>query len=60
VLSIRSRARAQGYESYVVETTGGTLDGVRGAQTPTTIVLRHEQGNEKQIDTSKWRTCWSF
>jgi putative membrane-bound dehydrogenase-like protein len=40
---------AQGYESYVVETTGGTLDGVLGAQTPTTIVLRHEQGKEDII-----------
>ncbi len=40
---------AQGYESYVVETTGGTLDGVLGAQTPTTIALRHEQGKEDII-----------
>ena len=40
---------AQGYESYVVETSGGTLDGVLGAQTPTTIALRHEQGKEDII-----------
>jgi len=40
---------AQGYESYVVETTGGTLDGVLGAQTSTTITLRHEQGKEDII-----------
>jgi putative membrane-bound dehydrogenase-like protein len=40
---------AQGYESYVVETTGGTLDGVLGAQTSTTIALRHEQGKEDII-----------
>lgn len=40
---------AQGYESYVVETTNGTLDGVLGAQTPTTIALRHEQGKEDII-----------
>ncbi len=40
---------AQGYESYVVETTGGMLDGVLGAQTPTTIALRHEQGKEDII-----------
>jgi putative heme-binding domain-containing protein len=37
---------SQGYEAYVVETTGGTLDGVLGAQTPTTIALRHEDGKE--------------
>ena len=37
---------AQGYEAYVVVTTGGTLDGVLGAQTPTTIALRHEDGKE--------------
>jgi putative membrane-bound dehydrogenase-like protein len=37
---------AQGYEAYVVETTGGTLDGVLGAQTTTTIALRHEDGKE--------------
>ncbi|HXI40088.1 MAG TPA: c-type cytochrome, partial [Bryobacteraceae bacterium] len=37
---------AQGYEAYVVVTTGGTFDGVLGAQTPTTIALRHEDGKE--------------
>ena len=40
---------AQGYEAYVVETTGGILDGVLGAQTPTTISLRHEEGKEDII-----------
>ena len=40
---------AQGYEAYVVETTGGTLDGVLGPQTPTTIALRHEDGKEDII-----------
>ncbi|HVP48532.1 MAG TPA: PVC-type heme-binding CxxCH protein [Bryobacteraceae bacterium] len=40
---------AQGYEAYVVETTGGTFDGVVGAQTPTTIALRHEDGKEDII-----------
>jgi putative membrane-bound dehydrogenase-like protein len=40
---------AQGYEAYVVETTAGTLDGVLGAQTPTSIVLRHEDGKEDII-----------
>jgi len=37
---------AQGYEAYVVVTTGANLDGVLGAQTPTTIALRHEDGKE--------------
>ncbi len=37
---------AQGYEAYVVVTTGGNFDGVLGAQTPTTIALRHEDGKE--------------
>jgi len=40
---------AQGYEAYVVDTTSGTLDGVLGAQTPTTIALRHEDGKEDVI-----------
>ncbi|HKW97303.1 MAG TPA: PVC-type heme-binding CxxCH protein [Bryobacteraceae bacterium] len=40
---------SQGYESYVVETTGGIFDGVLGAQTPTTIALRHEDGKEDII-----------
>ncbi|HXA06465.1 MAG TPA: PVC-type heme-binding CxxCH protein [Bryobacteraceae bacterium] len=40
---------AQGFEAYVVETTGGTLDGVLGPQTPTTIALRHEDGKEDII-----------
>jgi len=40
---------AQGYEAYVVETTGGMFDGVLGAQTPTTIALRHEDGKEDII-----------
>jgi len=40
---------AQGYEAYVVETTSGILDGVLGAQTPTTIALRHEDGKEDII-----------
>jgi putative heme-binding domain-containing protein len=41
---------AQGYETYVVETaSGGRLDGVIGSQTPTTIVLLHEDGKEDVI-----------
>jgi putative heme-binding domain-containing protein len=40
---------AQGYEAYVVEATGGIFDGVIGAQTPTTITLKHEDGKEDVI-----------
>ena len=43
---IPNKTIAQGYEAYVVVTTGANLDGVLGAQTPTTIALRHEDGKE--------------
>jgi len=49
---IPSQSIAQGYESYVVETTGGaTLDGVIGPQGPgpTTVTLRHEDGKQDVI-----------
>ncbi|MBZ5595042.1 MAG: c-type cytochrome [Acidobacteriia bacterium] len=49
---------AQGYEAYVVETTGGTLDGVLGAQTPTTIALRHEDGKEDIIQRKDIRQMY--
>ncbi|MFN7939808.1 MAG: PVC-type heme-binding CxxCH protein [Bryobacteraceae bacterium] len=42
-----SRSISQGYESYVVETeSSGTLDGVMGPQTATTITLRQEEGKQ--------------
>jgi putative membrane-bound dehydrogenase-like protein len=45
-----SKAIAQGYEAYVVETvSGSTIDGVIGAQTPTSVALRHEDGKEDVI-----------
>jgi putative heme-binding domain-containing protein len=46
---IPSESIAQGYEAYVVETAGGTIDGVIGQQTPTTITLKHEDGKEDVI-----------
>jgi putative membrane-bound dehydrogenase-like protein len=49
---------AQGYEAYVVETTGGTFDGVLGAQTPTTIALRHEDGKEDIIQRKDIRQMY--
>ncbi|MCC6588342.1 MAG: c-type cytochrome [Bryobacterales bacterium] len=45
-----SQSISQGFEAFVVETTtGGTIDGVLGPQTPTTVTLRHEQGKEDVI-----------
>jgi putative heme-binding domain-containing protein len=45
-----SQSIAQGYEAYVVETvSGGNYDGVIGAQTSTTVALRHEDGKEDLI-----------
>ena len=46
---VPNKTIAQGYEAYVVETTNGILDGVLGAQTPTTVALRHEDGKEDII-----------
>ena len=41
---------SQNYETYVVVTSSGaTLDGVLGAQTPTSITLRREEGEETSI-----------
>ncbi|MDX1979150.1 MAG: c-type cytochrome [Bryobacteraceae bacterium] len=45
-----SQAISQGFEAFVVETANsGTLDGVLGPQTATTITLRHEEGKEDVI-----------
>ena len=47
---IPNKSIAQGHESYVVEMAqGGTIDGVMGPQTPTTITLRQEEGKEHVI-----------
>lgn len=41
---------AQGYEAYVVQTaSAGTIEGVMGPQTSTTITLRQEEGKEQVI-----------
>ena len=41
---------SQNYETYVVVTSSGaTLDGVLAAQTPTSITLRREEGEETSI-----------
>lgn len=45
-----SKSISQGFEAYVVETAnGGSLDGVLGPQTTTTLTLRHEEGKEDVI-----------
>jgi len=42
-----NKSIAQNYESYVVETKSrGIVEGVLGSQTPTTITIRHEGGEE--------------
>ncbi len=50
---------AQQYESYVVELTSGeTVDGVMGPQTPTTITIRQEEGKEHVILRSNIRSFY--
>jgi putative membrane-bound dehydrogenase-like protein len=47
---VPSKSIAQKYEAYVVETnSGGMQEGVLGAQSPTTITLRREEGKETVI-----------
>ncbi len=51
-----SQSISQGFEAFVVETTGGaTLDGVMGPQTPATITLRHEEGKQDVIPRKEIR-----
>ncbi|MBK5290427.1 MAG: c-type cytochrome [Acidobacteriia bacterium] len=51
---IPSRSIAQMYEAYVVETvSSGTLEGVIGEQTSTSITLVHEQGKKDVIARSE-------
>jgi putative membrane-bound dehydrogenase-like protein len=57
---VPSRAIAQNYESYVVETSAGdTLDGVLGAQSPTAIVLRREGGKETIVPRGTIRKMYA-
>jgi putative membrane-bound dehydrogenase-like protein len=51
-----SRAIAQNYESYVVETAGGdVLEGVIASQTPTAVALRREGAEERVVPRSSIR-----
>ncbi|MBM3773845.1 MAG: c-type cytochrome [Acidobacteria bacterium] len=55
-----SRAVAQGYEAYVVETvSGGAFDGVLAAETPHAITLRHEDGKQDVIARKDIRRIYS-
>ncbi|HEY2942659.1 MAG TPA: c-type cytochrome, partial [Vicinamibacteria bacterium] len=57
---VPSRAIAQSYESYVVETAAGdTLDGVLGPQSPTAIVLRREGGKETVVPRASIRKMYA-
>ena len=50
---------AQQYESYIVELTSGeTIDGVMGPQTPTSITIRQEEGKEHVILRSNIRNFY--
>jgi putative heme-binding domain-containing protein len=52
-----NQAISQGFETFVVETAhAGTLDGVMGPQTATTITLRHEEGKEDAIQRKDIRS----
>jgi putative membrane-bound dehydrogenase-like protein len=47
---IPSESISQTYEAYVVETaSAGIIEGVIGAQTPTTITIKHEEGKQDVI-----------
>jgi putative heme-binding domain-containing protein len=45
-----NKSIAQNYESYIVETRSrGIVEGILGSQTPTTITIRHEGGEQDVI-----------
>jgi putative heme-binding domain-containing protein len=51
---------SQGFEAYVVETTSGaTLDGVMGPQTPGGIVLKHEEGKQDVIQRKDIKSMYA-
>ncbi len=55
-----NRAISQGFEAYVVETvSSGTLDGVLGPQTATSITLRQEQGKEEVVNRKDIRNMYA-
>jgi putative membrane-bound dehydrogenase-like protein len=57
---IPSKSISQGFEAYVIETTtGGTFDGVIGAQTATAVSLRREEGKEDVIPRKDIKTMYA-
>jgi len=51
---------AQTYEAYVIETQDGrTIDGVIGPQSPTSITLRREGGEEDSIQRQNIKTMYA-
>ena len=55
-----SRAIAQNYESYVVETASGdVLEGIVASQTPSAIVLRREGAEERVVPRSEIRKMYA-
>jgi putative heme-binding domain-containing protein len=57
---IPSQSIAQMYEAYVVETvSGGTLEGVMGEQTSTTITLVHEEGRKDVIPRAEIKQMYA-
>ena len=55
-----SRAIAQNYESYVVETASGdVLEGIVASQTPSAIALRREGAEERVVPRSEIRKMYA-
>jgi putative membrane-bound dehydrogenase-like protein len=55
-----SESISQGFEAYVVEiASGATIDGVLGPQTPTAIVLKHEEGKQDVIQRNDIRNMYA-
>ena len=51
---------AQGFEAYVVEpVSGSAVDGVLGAQTATTITLKHEEGKQDTIQRNDIKSMYA-
>jgi putative heme-binding domain-containing protein len=56
---IPSESISQSYESYVVETGSGIIEGVLGPQTPTTITILHEEGKQDVIPRSEIKRIYA-
>jgi hypothetical protein len=55
-----SKAISPGYEPYVIETQScSTIAGVIGAQTPTSVAIRHEGGKEDVIQRKEIKRMYT-